>query len=129
MGEALITRRGGGSVMTGAVSNVQEFVMSDQALVGVKNVVIQMRVGGYTHNDSTVAYITIVRGEITSFMTYSDAGAASVGTNINNEFSFDKTTGTITCNVYNTRYRYTFFKGKTTVSVAEAAEYNYIIFD
>lgn len=100
MGEALITRRGGGSVTQEVVSITASSgsLLSSTALVGVTQAELLLRSGGFPITGGNVAVVIIIENGAVSSIFYaasdSRCGLNITGTDIP---VFDKTTGTLTC--------------------------------
>lgn len=145
MGEALITRRGG-SVKTGMVADVQQFTMSDPALIGARNALIEV-VSPYFGSEGypasptcCVVRIVIEDGVIGADTTFyliekssrpcavlANAGVFTTGYG---EYPpvFDPTTGTITMGKHYDKYMASFY-GYDRDRDTFAGEYRYYIWD
>ena len=100
MGEAFITRRGGGAVTPEVVSitAASSSLLSNNALVGVTHAELQLRSGGFPTTGGNVAVVLIIEDGAVSTIYYA-ASDSRCGLNISASDLpvFDKAAGTITC--------------------------------
>lgn len=100
MGEALITRRGGGSVTPEVVSitAASGSLLSDSALVGVTHAELLLRSGGFPNTGGNVAVVIIIEdGAVSSIYYAASDSRCGLNITVTDMPVFDQTTGTLTC--------------------------------
>jgi hypothetical protein len=100
MGEAFITRRGGGAVTPEVVTitAASGSLLSSNALVGVTHAELLSRSGGFPNTGGNVAVVIVIEDGAVSSIYYA-ASDSRCGLNISEGDLpvFDQTAGTITC--------------------------------